>query len=48
MYYKDDFNVTFKEESAFYRYLDDVEKRAEWFRAQSSRHRCLPWGMDPV
>ena len=35
MYYKDDFNVTFKEESAFYRYLDDVEKRAEWFRAQS-------------
>ncbi len=26
MYYKDDFNVTFKEESAFYRYLDDVEK----------------------
>ena len=35
MYYKDDFNLTFKEESAFYRYLDDVEKRAEWFRAQS-------------
>ena len=35
MYYKDDFNVTFEEESAFYKYLDDVEKRAEWFRAQS-------------
>ena len=33
--YKDDFNVTFEEESAFYKYLDDVEKRAEWFRAQS-------------
>ena len=32
MYYKDDFNVTFEEESAFYKYLDDVEKRAEWFR----------------
>lgn len=25
MYYKDDFNVTFEEESAFYKYLDDVE-----------------------
>ena len=35
MYYKDDFNVTFEEESAFYKYMDDVEKRAEWFRAQS-------------
>ena len=30
MYYKDDFNVTFEEESAFYKYLDDVEKRAEF------------------
>ena len=41
MYYKDDFNVTFKEESAFYRYLDDVEKRAEWFRAQSKDLKTL-------
>ena len=31
MYYKDDFNATFEEESAFYKYLDDVEQRAEWF-----------------
>ena len=29
MYYKDDFNVTFEEESAFYKYLDDVEKRTK-------------------
>ena len=41
MYYKDDFNVTFKEESAFYRYLDDVEKRAEWFRAQSKEPELM-------
>lgn len=35
MYYKDDYNATFEEESAFYKYLDDVEKRAEWFRVES-------------
>ena len=35
MYYKDDFNVTFKEESAFTDIWMMLRKRAEWFRAQS-------------
>lgn len=42
MYYQDDFSKVMYNETVFYEYLEEVEERAEWFRAPSRMLTVLP------